>query len=462
MSSTGEGLFIPDLLLIRTAAFHPEEIWKVFRYIRKSLDANKLLEHDFEIDELTRVGGFVHEFVHYLQFTSTVQGVDYYNTSGELAVASFKCLKDLVRLSRNEGLPFGLPLDGFAGWSSENEHKCEPIELWYQKFFILQNIFSMGLLTSSPYTDGELLQRLKRIEDKKIFPTYTHANDNGQKTEKTFTPWAVLEAEAFVKTTQFLHSFFPDEGLQVIENLHGDVSDEINLAFSLERLGLKNLITLMVDFAMQVSPMSMVENSGDFEEYSMTWRFFNAINACEVFAGISENDAFERRQEIVKLLRDKVGGPDITGEIEKKLHQLRNGEIKFIEKPLQKILIHNLDVRHNHHGWFVGHPALLESIVYSICLQRVLWNHYGLDENRPVLETQLGPEILNKDERLELFIHSNFRWAGKQIATRTDIICPECQIMFGYNQCDGKCNFSSILRKEVQFDTTTKSFVKEK
>lgn len=164
MNSTGEGLFVPDLLLIRTTAFHPEEIWKVFRYISKSLDANKLLKHNFEIDEITRIGGFVHEFIHYLQFTASVQGVDYYNTTGKLAIASFKCLKDLVRLSGNEWLPLGLPLQGFADWCNTNGHKCQPIELWFETFFVLQTMFSMGLLTASPYTDGDLLQSLRRLE----------------------------------------------------------------------------------------------------------------------------------------------------------------------------------------------------------------------------------------------------------------------------------------------------------
>ena len=461
MSSKAKGQFIPDLLLLQTSAFHPAELERAFRFMRRSLDAGRALEHDFDMDSITVTASFIHELVHYLQFTSRVQGVDYYSCSTELAHASINCLKRLVTLSREEGSPVGIPLDGFARWCFRDGLNCEPVEQWSEKFFVLQTILSMGLLTANPSVDRQRLQVLRRVGNKKLFPTlaFRNAEDGSQTTEKPLTPWMVLETEAFLTTAQFLELYFPGEGLQVLGDLHGEVSDDTLLGVNLRNNGLEKLVPLLADFAMQVSWRSLI-TGGDFEDYAMTWRFYRALDVCDHFAGITYDETFSRREEILKHLSAKVGGPDIHAEMDKKISELRDGAVEYVERPLQRILLRNMETRRQHRKWFAVPAFWLDAIAAEVCLQRVLFNHYGLDEDHPVLETGMGHSVLSNEERLALYVNCNRRWGGRQIATQEgDLICPECRIMFRRGRCDGKCSFSGMLKREANFDTTTMAFV---
>jgi hypothetical protein len=468
MSSEAKGQFIPDLLLLESYAPDLRELEQLLRFTQKSLDAGRPLRHGFDSESLIAAASFVHEVVHCLQFTSRVQGVDYYSASTQLSLASMHCLKQLVRLSREQGTPLGLPLDGFASWCAKEGLKCEPIETWFETFLVLQTIMSMGLLTAQPTVDGQRLQALRRAEDKKLFPVLEFKDADGHITKKALTPWMVLETEAFLTELQFVELLFPEQALQILGELHGEVSEDTLLAVNLRKNGLDKLAPILADFAMQVGYHAL-SAGGDFEEHAMTWRFHSALQVCDRYAGITYDEVSSKREEILEYLSAKVGGPDIHDEIDGKIRALRNGEVDYIRGPLGKILTNNLETRRQHPKWFAVPVFWLDGIVGNTCIPRVLANHWGLGENRPILEVGMGSSPLTNEERLGLFLDCNQRSAGKQIAVQEgSFICPECAILFrlcprtpdaDHGNCTGICSFSRMLREEVGLDTTTMSFI---
>jgi len=458
-----KGQFIPDLLLLQSIAYHPDELKDVWKAVEDSLSTGALPRQDWESDTLVAVGSWLHEFTHYLQFTTRIQGVEYYSLSSSLANRSLACVRELVRWSEETGEPFGLPLHNFAFNCQRSGKDCAVIRDWFDYWFTLNTLLVMGGWSVRPSQDQRLIDFWKQKRDApQLFPsiTYSKSADGNEVSEtRDITSETVMEVEAIIVTTRILECFFPERHGEILRELHGWCDDNANVALRIMGKGLDLLVPLIADYSMQGSGLLDGERKqidrNDFEThpFSCPWRFVAALDACERYAGISYEDFAKHSEEIGRHVADKLGTPNADEEIRVVVNRLQEQTMPGLSDAMQKFLRAGLQLRLDHKSWFMEPFSFFPDIYRSIWLPRVLFTHGGIPDGAGYVVFMFGPRTLEPEEVGRLVNECYYRWAGRELAMREGpMVCPCCTIEARRGCCDGQCHFAKLVQENIGVD----------
>ena len=459
------GQWVPELVLIQTAVSIPADLEIGLQTIRALFDSGAGDAAQLSTQCLIGLTGFIHEALHFVQFTSRLQGIEYYSATNDLARASIHCFKQLVNCARSEGLTIGLPLAGFANLSHQEGPIAEIMAAWSSKYGIIETELAVGLRADSLWAKPDLLQALNLAGGRHFFPELSLAPDGAGSSadgQWLLTPQRVLETEAAFGTLQLLATCFPDRQAEVVNGLHDDSSDDTRLCVHLMERGLAALIPLLADFSMQCTWRN-VARGWDMQQCSVVWRFWNGLSACETYAGITLDEVYSRRNEILTHVEKELAVPAIQDDLAYWHKMITKGAAGGfdLEPSLRRLLVHNLRCRIEHPSWSTAPALWIDQILGTLCVPLVLFSHQGLSRNSDVLEIGIGEPLLSNDERLELFLRGSWRWAGRELAVRRrKLRCPWCDVLFKWpSGCNGRCPFSNFLSEEFGFDPSTAEFV---
>lgn len=451
-----KGQFIPDLLLLVSAFTSPGEMKDAFSYLHELFASGGKTKSKLNRDTIFAFIVWVHEFIHFIQFTTRVSGVDYYSFSTSLANYSIDSAIKLKQFLSRNILNF-LPIHKHITCNYKSISEIDEISKYWLEYYLRVNrALLVGGWSPRPEQD-KILWELLSSKGIDFHPTLKYQNENDEITEKKLNTETILEAEAFIVSTNILRVYFPEHNDEIISELHPNFDENIEFALNLISNGYEMLVPIMADFSMQAAsflPNFEVCSESSYQRVSVAWRFLKAMEICEQYRGINYHDFMTHNKEICEKFNKAFGNEDINNHVNDVVKLLNSFNVSGISRSLSLLLSHNIKVRLNSPNWFYAPETYLPEIHAKLHLPRVKFSHRGVNENSAYLYSMgFGEKSMSDSDQGELLFDCIRRWLGRQLS-KTDgmYICPDCLLDYRQEECNNSCFYSKSVNEILKFN----------
>lgn len=451
-----KGQFIPDLLLLVSGFLSPGEMKQAFTFLDELFASGGQPKQKLSKDVITAFTVWVHEFTHFVQFTTRISAADYYSFSTSLANYTIDASLKLKNVLSAEAGAF-LPIHKHIFRNYSNLDEVDSISKdWLEYYFGANQVLAVGGWSPRQNQDRLLLQTLSD-NNHEMFPRLKYSNDSGENIEKQLCTETVLETEAFIVSTNVLRIYFPDSYQEILAELHPTVDEHIEFALNLISSGYEILVPVMADFAMQAAsflPSYQADTKDSFQRVSIPWRFLKAMEVCRPYCGINYQDFSKHRDEILEKLSSIYSSEQEKGTITEVLALLEKHQVSGISPSLSALLRQNIGVRLEKPSWFVSPETFLPELHAKLRLPRVKFAHRGIEEGLPYLSSMgFGENSMTPAEQGELLFDSMRRWLGRQLAkSEGEYVCPDCLLDYRQQECSGSCFYSKYVYEILGFN----------
>jgi hypothetical protein len=454
-----KGAFYPDLFCLQLYQQNPGELQdllkefiEVFLTYIKQGNQNKLKDIElklfvnYDFDSIVALGSLVHEYYHYLQYTTRTNGLLYYNCRYEQFLITKKYLEELKEF----GEPLTIPLTNTS--LSTNKHVKEIGKKWWNMWGPYEaTIISSGLGCSQNETDN-FKRHVEKNLSKDWNPEIKYSNKSDESFKRECTMELLLETEAEIVTFEVLRAYFPGKWSEVMNTITGNDPSSSSLAIPLIMEGLSQLVPFLMDYTMQ-SPF--VSKTGLRSQVQLFFIMLDIVR--DKYKGIDIQDIIKYSKEIEDLISKETGIKKTQELITEDIEVFR--KINISNTSIGRMLLRCIDYRKRNPNFFIAPYAFIFIILGT--MPSTMWMNFNLgilDKEQHMMGLQFGHRLSNNDLDIEILRH--LLWGEHEIALRDGkYICPECEIKARYSECTGNCEFISIIKENFNIDLFTNKWI---
>lgn len=394
----------------------------------------------YSLDQIIAVGSFIHEYVHYLQYTTRNLGLLFYESRYQQFLWTSHCINEL----NIQGYPIQLPL---MRWFEKGKNIPAPLQKWRSEWGAYQGAISLSGMGPVIGWDEPFGSYFRSEFEPNWLPILEFQDENGEVESVEISTSVLMETEADIITISLLEALFPDRYKEACDELIGQsISIQRSIAFPMMYHGLTHLIPIIADYSMQLT----FDASGTIK--SSTAMFCDMLEIVRSrYAGISLDDVIRYNQEIVKEISTRLHVKPLEDAVKWSVN--RTEHTNMYKTGLGQMLISTMQFRAKHRLMFLAPVAFILQIITA--LPEVVWVCYNsgiLGNDASCVETFHGKLIPDKKHFDVIFLRE-LLWATRELALRKgQYICPQCQINARWEKCSGQCGFVAQCRKQFGID----------
>jgi hypothetical protein len=441
------------------------ELKNVFRSIGSAWQ-QKIIGHegDFDRRSILALGAWVHEFCHFIQQMTRIQGIESLQFAQLQAAYTNEYLSKVRDSFHNSSFwPPSIPMVDYVA----NQDKCTSsiLKEWLMAWTSLEvpRMLSLGrpLYSREAYLVEEWLdvhyRRLQELHMSDLsfpetpFPQLKERDKAGNTQTISLTTSAILENEANYITYEFLNSFFPEEVWEIMDELIGNVDHQnFGLVLAMMKDGTNLLLPLLSDLAMQIPFYTGWLDIKDYRTRNASWRFYDAYECVkQKYSGMTGPETEKHVREIVRYIETNCGWPNHSRMMEDFIESLQKGKRPGLTGPIEKLALYHINNRLNSPEHYAFLPVWLDHIgAESYCPFVAFY-----DESGEVAHTHgFGSSLLSDEEIVRLTFQTYFLWSAREIATAQNLVrCPICHLVQNRPGCS-RCMFHSWFKSTWGFD----------
>ncbi|NOZ46843.1 MAG: hypothetical protein GXO79_08670 [Chlorobi bacterium] len=453
-----KGAFYPELFLIQLYYRNPREVQDFLDMYRK--DFLKIVDGeviptagfkfnvpDYDIESVVALGSLVHEFYHYLQFTTRSLGVLYYECRYQQFLITLDFMHKIKELDK---IP-NFPLTHFQTDSNEKLHKL--YKSWWDNWSPYQASIATGGMGDFQEEQSNFSKYIRSNLSTDFNPKFEFSNINWNGWKRDCTTSLLLETEAEIVTLEVLQYLFPDKWQEAWQKMSVNDPANCTLAEPFVTTGLSCLVPLIMDYSMQSTLFSKTKRN----IISQSELFFSMIETIEdKYIGISHNDVMKFQNEILSSISTKLG-------IESLSEAISNKSKAFIQSGISKtslgsMLSRTTTYRQKNSIFFtVPYPFIF---IILCTIPASVWVNYNLgvlNKKQHRMDFQYGNSPI---EEFDINYIRHLLWGAREIALREDsCICPDCLIKARYENCTGDCLFNTVMTENFHFNLEKNSWI---
>lgn len=450
-----KGAFYPELLQVQLYMRDFAEVQAFLRgyhddLIRPAIEAaerglplpsTRFRSENYSLDQVVAVGSLIHEYVHYLQYTTRNLGLLFYESRFQQYGWTRQCLKDLVAQGHSPRLPL-------MKWFEEaGSDAPAPLQQWRKEWGAYQAAVSVSGLGPPIGWDDHFGSHVRSEWQKGWFPVLTFADADGRTTQVEMTMALLLETEADTIVISLLAALFPDHCEPACQELLGTPDPaRSSIALPLMHNGLTHLIPLVADYSMQLP----ANETGTLR--SAPARFCEMLVVVkERYAGMSLQDVCRHNQEIVREISAQLEVMPLQEAVERSVETMKH--TKMCGTGFGQMLLSAMQFRAENQLLFLAPDAFIFRVLTA--MPAAVWVCYnsgikGCDASR---EEIFHGRLPDGAEQFDVIFLRYLLWACREIAIRSGrYVCPQCQISARWEQCSGQCGFVAQCREQLGID----------
>lgn len=455
------GQYTPDLHTVFCPE-HPYTLTEAWKDIINSFYQGKLPQNSHSTETLTNLAAWIHEYTHFIQYSTRLLGLEYLTYSNVIALTTNKAVKSYQR-TRRSNHPF-LPLhkhlfEEFRTLDEWPNILKDWMGLWLKGSIHLSILGLSPMPTQHRDIHGFIEQHFPHVTRPRYVRKAEHDSNNTQEIVSDITTESVLEVEAFISSVMFMRLAFPDRTQEVISSLHPHIDADTNLALNILENGQGALVPVLSDFALQViadpEPSSISQRLENYQEYQPAFRFMHGLSALERYTGIEVHEIEKHSEDIIRLLAREVGPSGTRDDIHKAAISLTSNNDSSFSADEALFLQKNLLVRAGNPSWFFAPTIFWTDIFQNLRIPFVKCSHTRIPDGISYLSaSSFGRGDTPPHEHFGLLISTYMRWCGRELhKSYGRMVCPVC--FFDHHDqpgsCSMQCQFSTVARSLLGF-----------
>lgn len=450
-----KGVFYPELLQMQLYMHDFSEAQSFLRdyyndLIRPAIEATdhgqplpatKFRSQKYSLAQVVAIGSLIHEYVHYLQYTTRNLGLLFYESRFQQYLWTQRCLGELV----THGYPPALPL---MRWFEEaGRNAPDPLQQWRKEWGAYQASVSVSGMGPAIGWDDRFGNHVRSEWEPNWFPVLTFQEANGTEDSFEMSTQVLLETEADIIMISLLEALFPDLCEPAFQELLGP-PDPIrrSIALPLMYAGLTHLVPVIADYSMQL-PFDATGTTR-----SPTAHFCDMLAVVkDMYAGMSLNDVLRHNGEILRKISAGVGVMSLEEAIRRSID--KTGHNSMWKTGFGRMLLSAMRFRAENELIFLAPVAFIFRALTA--MPAVIWVCYNagvLAQDASRVETFHG-KLPTGAEQFDVIFLRYLLWACRELAIRPGrYVCPQCQISARWTQCSGECGFVAQCRKQLRID----------
>jgi hypothetical protein len=448
-----KGAFFPELLQLHVYARDASEIQRFLLQLHDDLFAPVMRaaeeglpcpavpfrSRDYSLNEVVAIGSLIHEYVHYLQYTTRNLGLLFYESRYGQYQSTGSCLKELKTLNK------GLRLPLIAWFEDEGSSAPAPLTKWREEWGAYQAAIATIGLGPPVGWDSAFNAYVRREFHDNWFPMTRLEQHDGTVVPIELSVGRLLETEADIVVITLLGELFPEMCDAACQELLGP-PDPVQRSFALPLMysGLTYVVPVIADYAMQLP----FHTNGKLRSASAVFADMLGV-VKDRYAGMSLKDTMGHRDELIKTISDDLGVMPLDVAVRTAVTNFKRGDLH--KTGFGKMLLSSMRFRSEHPLLFLAPAAFLPCVLTSLPASMwVCYNEGILDGDRSRMELFHGRGVRKGREEFEVIFLRYLLWACREIAIRPRrYICPQCQINARWPHCSGECGFVSQCEAQL-------------
>ncbi len=394
------------------------------------------------LDSAVAMGALVHEYYHYLQYTTRAVGLLFYECRYQQFLITQTCVNRLSTLQERLELPL------IKAHDKANQKTRGVFDDWWNVWGPYQAAISASGLGIALDEEEHFATYVRSGLSKKWNPTIEVKTEDGQSYNREVSIDLLLETEADIVTMEVLQALFPDRWTDACDVLAGNLGPEsCSLAIPFLYAGLADLIPLLMDYSMQ-SPMH--SESGCLRSPAELFVSMFRI-AKDRYSGMQRHDILKHRKEIEETIGAELGIRCPSKALSLYSEAVKNTGIS--KTAIGRMLLRCTKFRLDHPDYFAVPFAFI--FIILVTMPSAIWVNYNLgildiEQSRRGIRYGFLPKGREEfdAELLRLLL-----WGAHEIAIRNEgFICPECHIKSRWPRCSGKCGFIEVCKHNFGID----------
>jgi hypothetical protein len=405
------------------------------------LPSTRFRSEKYSLNQVVAVGSLIHEYVHYLQYTTRNIGLLFYESRFQQYLWTHRCLQDLVAQGHSPRLPL------MKWFEEEGKNAPAPLQQWRKEWGAYQAGVSVSGLGPPIGWDDHFGNHVRSEWEPGWFPIMTFEDADGTTSSVELPTDLLLETEADIIMISLLEALFPEQCEPACQELLGP-PDPVrrSIALPLMHGGLTHLVPVIADYSMQLP----FDATGKLR--SATARFCDMLAVVkDRYAGMSLHDVCTHNQEVVKEISVQLGVMSLEETVRRSIDKTaHNG---MWRTGFGRMLLNAIRFRAENQLIFLAPVAFILRVLTA--MPSAVWVCYntgikGRDASR--IETFHGKLPAGVEQFDVIFLRS-LLWACREIAIRPGrYVCPQCQISARWSQCSGQCGFVAQCEKQLGID----------
>lgn len=405
------------------------------------LPATRFCSEKYSLAQVVAVGSLIHEYVHYLQYTTRNLGLLFYESRFQQYLWTHRCLRELV----TQGYTPKLPL---MRWFEEaGKNAPDPLQQWRKEWGAYQASVSVSGMGPPIGWDDHFGSYVRSEWEPNWFPVLTFQDANGTEDLVEMSTALLLETEADIIMISLLEALFPDLCEPACQELLGP-PDPVRSSIALPLMygGLTHLVPVIADYSMQL-PFDATRTVR-----SPAAHFCDMLAVVkDRYAGMSLNDVCRHSGEILRRISTGVGVMSLEEAVRRSID--KTGHNSMWKTGFGRMLLSAMRFRAENQLMFLAPVAFILRVLTAI--PATVWVCYntgilGHDASR--VETFHG-KLPAGAEQFDVIFLRGLLWACRELAIRPGrYVCPQCQISARWARCSGDCGFVAQCREQLGID----------
>jgi hypothetical protein len=450
-----KGAFYPELLQIQVYMQDFNEAQSFLRdyyddLIRPAIEAanqglpcpaTKFRSEKYSLAQAVAVGSLIHEYVHYLQYTTRNLGLLFYESRFQQYLWTQRCLGKLM----TQGYPPQLPL--MMWYEQAGENAPAPLQQWRKEWGAYQAAVSISGMGPSVGWDNHFGNYVRTKWNPNWFPTLTVKEADGMDSSVEMTTALLLETEADVIVISLLEALFPDLYEPACQELLGPPDPlRHSIALPLMHGGLTHLIPVIADYSMQLPFDSTSKIT------SPAARFCDMLAVVkDRYTGMSLNDVCKHNGEVVREISTSLGVMSLEEAVRRTIDKTAHNSMW--KTGFGSMLLSSMQFRAKNQLFFLAPVAFIVRLLTA--MPAAVWVCYNAgikSQDASRVETFHG-KLPSGVEQFDVIFLRFLLWACREIAIRPGrYVCPQCQISARWAHCSGQCGFVTQCREQLGID----------
>lgn len=395
----------------------------------------------YSLAQVVAVGSLIHEYVHYIQYTTRNLGLFFYESRFQQYLWTQRCLREL----ETQNHPPQLPL---MKWFEETgEDAPAPLQKWRQEWGAYQAAVSVSGMGPPIGWDDHFGDYVRSEWEPNWSPTLTIKEPDGTDSSLEMSTSLLLETEADIIVISLLEALFPDLYDPACQELLGS-QDPIrrSIAIPLMYGGLTHLIPVIADYSMQLP----FDTSGKVR--SPASRFCDMLAVVkDRYAGMSLDDICRHYGEVVREIGAALGLMSLQDAVTRSISKTTHNGIW--KTGFGSMLLGALQFRAENQLIFLAPVAFIVRLLTA--MPTPVWVCYngGVKDNEASRIETFHGKLPSGTEQFDVIFLRFLLWACRELAIRPGrYICPQCQISARWAQCSGQCGFIAQCREQLGID----------